>query len=204
MGTIGAKTLYRSSHPALDYERSPYAAQLAEQARIATIINLSDTDADLQKKAAIIPWYQWHINRKSIIAVKMGFDFESAAFLADLKTVFSFMSTHNKPFLVHCEQGKDRTGIVIAILGALMGASVDEIVDDYMQSYTNYYGINPGEQNYTAIEQIIIGELAIINNGKDLPRYDMTLIAENFLEHTVGLSAAQIAALKSKLGESAK
>ena len=51
------------------------------------------------------------------------------------------MTEHSGPCLIHCVEGKDRTGFVCALMLALAGASAQEIIDDYMITYYNYYGI---------------------------------------------------------------
>ncbi|KAK9790970.1 hypothetical protein WJX73_008106 [Symbiochloris irregularis] len=45
-----------------------------------------------------------------------------------------FADPDNFPILVHCIHGKDRTGIVIALLLMLCDVSAEAIVDDYMRS----------------------------------------------------------------------
>lgn len=50
---------------------------------------------------------------------------------------------HPAPYVVHCTEGKDRTGYVCALLEALAGATYDEIVDDYLVTYGNYFHITP-------------------------------------------------------------
>jgi hypothetical protein len=47
------------------------------------------------------------------------------------------------PYLVHCMEGKDRTGYVCALLEGLCGATYEEIVADYLVTYYNYYNITP-------------------------------------------------------------
>lgn len=47
------------------------------------------------------------------------------------------------PYLVHCLEGKDRTGYACALLGGLCGATYEELVADYLITYDNYYGITP-------------------------------------------------------------
>lgn len=46
----------------------------------------------------------------------------------------------NKPFLFHCTAGKDRTGVVAAIILSLAGAPIEEIQRDYALSRV---GIEP-------------------------------------------------------------
>jgi protein-tyrosine phosphatase len=38
------------------------------------------------------------------------------------------------PVLVHCHAGKDRTGVVVALVLRLAGVSIDDIADDYAES----------------------------------------------------------------------
>ena len=47
------------------------------------------------------------------------------------------------PYVVHCTEGKDRTGYVCALLEGLCGATYEEIVADYLITYDNYYQITP-------------------------------------------------------------
>ena len=51
------------------------------------------------------------------------------------------MANNDGPYLVHCVEGKDRTGYLIMVLSALSGATYEEMVDDYMLTYDNYYSI---------------------------------------------------------------
>ena len=55
------------------------------------------------------------------------------------------LPSHPAPYLVHCMEGKDRTGYVCALLEGLCGASYEEIVADYLVTYSNYYNISPVE-----------------------------------------------------------
>ena len=40
-----------------------------------------------------------------------------------------------KPLLMHCEAGKDRTGVMTAILLLLNGVSREDVLDEYYKSY---------------------------------------------------------------------
>jgi hypothetical protein len=179
--------------------RAPYAARLAEQARVVTIINMADTPQELPQRASLIPWYQTFITRGNIIALGMGIDYKSPDFAVKLKTGLEFLLTRNAPYLFHCNEGKDRVGVTVALLGALMGASPEEIVDDYMLSYVNYYGVAKGEERYDLISTIMLDILKDFNGGT-APRAGETVgAAEKYLREVVGFSPAQIGALKLKL-----
>ena len=199
MGGVPEKILYRSCHPALGDARAPYAARLAELAKISTVINLADTPDELAQHAASVPWYQVFITRGNLIALGMGVDYTSHDFSAKLKTGLQFMLSHNAPFLIHCDEGKDRAGVVAALLEALMGASPDEIVDDYMLSYVNYYGFVKGEERYSAVSGIILDILKDFNGGIAPKAGETTGAAEKYLRGTIGLSDDEIGALKLKL-----
>ena len=51
------------------------------------------------------------------------------------------MSKNEGPYYVHCVEGKNRTGFVLAVIEGLAGASYEEIVKDHMITFANYYGI---------------------------------------------------------------
>ena len=81
---------------------------------------------------------------------------------------FIDMSEKEAPYLIHCTEGKDRTGFVCMLIEALAGASYQEIADDYMVTYDNYYKITPEkepvkyrtilEHNLDAMLQFMVGE----------------------------------------------
>ena len=79
------------------------------------------------------------------------------------------MCEHKGVYLVHCLEGKDRTGFVIALLEFLMGATYEEAEDDYMITYYNYYGVKKGDEKYNII--------ATSNFEKNLLRtFDVTYV----------------------------
>jgi protein-tyrosine phosphatase len=54
---------------------------------------------------------------------------------AEVKAVFKVLADEsNYPILVHCTQGKDRTGIVVQMLLMLLGTETSAIHHDYMLS----------------------------------------------------------------------
>lgn len=53
----------------------------------------------------------------------------------EIKDVFNILADENNyPLLVHCTQGKDRTGMVVLLLLMLCGVEEDAIAEDYMMS----------------------------------------------------------------------
>ena len=203
LGNMGPNVLFRSTHPALNEgemsSRAPYAQRLAEAAGIATVINLADTPEELPLRTAGVPWYQGFVNRGSIITLGMGVDYRAPDFADKLKTGIEFMLVNNPPYLIHCNEGKDRAGVVTALLAALMGASPEAIVEDYMLSYSNFFGVTRSEDRYGLIAGIMWDILADFNGGTIPVAGQTTAAAERYLSNVVGLSRAQINALSQKL-----
>jgi protein-tyrosine phosphatase len=52
----------------------------------------------------------------------------------DLLTAFEIYRDHDRPILVHCTAGKDRTGIVVALWQLSQGVSPTEVLEDYRLS----------------------------------------------------------------------
>ena len=48
-----------------------------------------------------------------------------------IKTILETVATKQAPILIHCAVGKDRTGIISALLLAIAGVSVETIAQDY-------------------------------------------------------------------------
>jgi hypothetical protein len=196
-GTIPAAVLYRSSHPAQANARAPYAARLAEQVRIAAVINLADNREELEAKASFIPWYREFITKNTIIALDMGPDYADPGFKAGLRKGLRFMLNHRGPYLIHCNDGNDRTGVTAALLEALAGAAIDEITDDYMLTYINYYHFSKDEERYRIVVAFITDVLTEFNGGKRLDnRGNIKQAAERYLTQEIGLTGSELDALK--------
>ena len=106
------------------------------------------------------------------------------------------------PYLVHCNEGKDRAGFTSALLECLMGASAEEVVADYMETYVNYYGLEKDTEKYNAVvNSNIVKALAVAFDVEDLYAADLAAEAEAFVVEELGLSQNEVDALKAKLGK---
>ncbi|HKL57427.1 MAG TPA: tyrosine-protein phosphatase [Sphaerochaeta sp.] len=198
-GSIAEGMLYRSANPVLDDERAPYVATLAELVGIKTVINLADDQESLYANLDDAPYYKALVEEGSVIALNMGVTFTDADFITKLKGGLAFMAEHKGPYLVHCNEGKDRAGFVSALLSAIMGATVDEVVEDYMVSYENYYGVEKGSERYALISKIIVNLFADINGGKAVTDKTIRKVAESYLLKEVKLTPTQLNAIKENL-----
>ena len=140
-----------------------------------------------------------YYSQQDHIALNLGVDFVADEFKAGLAEGLRFIAEREGPYLVHCNEGKDRAGFTSAVLEALMGASAEEITADYMITYFNYYGVQPDTEQY--------GVIAASNIQKSLAAaFQMANIFEGDLQAAavayltgIGLSAEDIAAVQAKL-----
>jgi len=205
VGNIAEGVLYRSSSP-IDNQlgRAAYADKLIEEAGIETVVNLSDSiDAMktyLAAKDFASPYYAELAKNNKVIFLNMNLAYGSEEFRANVAKGLVFMVEHDGPYLVHCTEGKDRTGFISALLEALMGATKDEIVVDYMESYINYYGVEPGTEKYNLIAQDVLDMLKVITGTGDLEKADLQTGARNYLIQG-GMKPEQIEKLMNKLSK---
>jgi hypothetical protein len=177
-----------------DGEQDSAVALRAQEARIACVLNLHDTQQTLSGINA--PWYVRLVQAERVVAMEMSFDYCGGDFCQKLARGLRFMIAHHGPYLIHCHAGVDRTGFVSAVLEALMGASVLEIETDYLRSFEEeiiaYFresGFHP-----TSFEQ-----LTRMNSGTPVTDETARQAAETFLMGAVGLSPAEVAALRERL-----
>ena len=193
---MGGNVLYRSSspiNPALG--RNTYADKAAENAGIMTIVNLADPSNTYEDTEST------YYSTCQVVYVNLGMDFLSEATLNGIAEGMRYIINNNGPYLIHCNEGKDRAGFVSALLECLMGASIDEVVEDYMVTYYNYYGVEEGSKKYDAIvKNNLIKVLNTTFKVDDVYAADLAAEATAFLVEDAGLTADEVAALKVKLG----
>ena len=195
---MGEGTLFRSSSP-IDPSlgRSRQADEAMMNALVGTVINMTDTE---ERMKAYADYPGSYYSGCRIIALNMNIDFSSAEFEEKLAEGFRFIAANEGPYLLHCKEGKDRTGFAAAIMECLMGAGKDEIIDDYMKTFTDYYNIEEGSEQYTkTAERNILKSLqrafGIDEIGADT---DLAGQAEDYLVR-IGMKKDEIAALKKRL-----
>lgn len=54
------------------------------------------------------------------------------ALVGTMKLYFNALAQAEKPSLIHCVAGKDRTGLSVAVLHELLGVHADDIMQDYL------------------------------------------------------------------------
>ena len=207
VGDIAPGMLFRSSSPINpNIGRASYADQAAEAAGIAVIINLAQSESEIEalindEETFDSPYYAGLYEDGKVAALAMGVAFRRESFGAKLATGIEFMLANEGPYLIHCDEGKDRVGFTFALLQALMGATYEEILDDYMTTYENYWKVEQSDA-YSHFADINAGEMlrymAGLERGQSLDGADIAKAANDYLLG-IGLEQSQIDALKDIL-----
>ena len=210
-GDLGSGALYRSSSPVNnEIGRAKYADELVSLNNIKSVMNLADSRETIEgyfkEEDFASPYYKTLYENGQVIALNMGVSFKTREFQNGLVEGLTFLSKNEGPYLVHCNEGKDRAGFTSALLSALMGLTYDEIASDYMTSYENYYHVEKGTEQYEAVKRSNIDSMLSFIAGvetKDLENVDLSAKAEEFLI-AIGMEKADIDTLKSKLSKNYK
>ena len=207
-GNLGSGALFRSSSPVNnEIGRAKYADELMSLNSIKSVMNLADSRETIEgyfkEEDFASPYYKTLYENGEVIALNMGVSFKTREFQNGLVEGLTFLSKNEGPYLVHCNEGKDRAGFTSALLSALMGLTYDEIASDYMTSYENYYHVEKGTEQYEAVKRSNIDSMLSFIAGvetKDLENVDLAAKAEEFLI-AIGMEKVDIDTLKSKLSK---
>ncbi len=194
---MGKNVLFRSSTTVDDfYNRAKYADKAARDHHIAFVLDLTDDEVNLVK----IPGYEeTYFSTIDHLAKNINLDVTSEDNKKDTAEFLRTLANHKGPYLVHCLQGKDRTGYFCALVELLMGASYEEIVDDYMLTYYNWFGVTKEDESYQVIaDNNIVNTLQTVLETKDLKNADLTAETYQFMLE-IGLSEKEIEDIKSNL-----
>ena len=194
---MGPYVLYRSSSPVNPkINRNREADAAVNAAGIRTVMNLADNEETMKGYEDYAENYYSDLD---VIALNLSVDFTAEDFRAGLAEGFRFLASHEGPYLIHCTEGKDRTGFTIALLECLMGASAEEVTADYMVTYANYYGVEPGTEQYDVIVRSNIAKsLATAFDIESIYDADLAAEADDYLLE-IGLSREEIDSLKDCL-----
>ena len=115
-GHIASGRLHRASSPFCnDINRASYVSEYLEQEMVRTVLNLADAEENMQ--AYDIPPYSrslWEGN--SVILCPLTADPTAEDYNNRLIEALKKLPSYPGPYVVHCMEGKDRTGYVCALL----------------------------------------------------------------------------------------
>ena len=157
-GDLKENFLYRGASPVDNSrKRAAYANSLLEKAGIVCVIDLADSQQEMQSyidSDDFTSEYTKNLYEQGRdILLSMGANYDSESYKQSLGEGIRHLLTYGGPAYIHCMEGKDRTGFVCLLLEALVNASYDEMCDDYMKTYANYYKITKEEtpEKYDAV-----------------------------------------------------
>lgn len=218
-GQIASGIVYRSTSP-INFEKNKvryqYASELCRQYGIQTIIDIADSDEKivtyLSSPENDGSYMLSCLNAKHIVGLGSNADYLDSAFMAKLSYAVRQMLVMPAPYLIHCNEGKDRTGFYFLLLEALCGATIDEMKIDYMQTFENLYHQTRGSEQYELTWQkngyrmlYLIAQPETWSNVKSID-WDQVQVNEaalqqaavNYLQ-TTGLSLEEINRLQTLL-----
>jgi len=201
MGNIAPGMLYRSSHPIKELKQEKTISIMANNARIAAVLNLHDTRSGINSKAFFAPWYNSLLKQNKVIALDMDFHVTGKSFKKKLKDGLKFIIKTDGPYLIHCHAGVDRTGFVCMVLEAFMGAKLDDVINDYLLSFNSIFDSDIYETEEID-SQVAMQILSAMNDSIVITDQNLQQIAETYLQKTIGLSSTETKLLKEKLAGS--
>ncbi len=163
---MGDGVLYRSSNPincAKNEGRYRVADSLAREVGINTEIDLADTQAAIEKYIATEGYASTYCPQLykagNTLACGLSANVFGEVFKTKMGEMARFMLARRPPYLIHCNEGKDRCGFVAMLLEAFMGADVSELRDDYMVTMYNFYRVEKGSESYLTRQSLAIDRM---------------------------------------------
>ena len=178
-GNLKDNYLYRSASPCDNqHNRAFYVDKLMQREGIQFVVNLADTDQKIQGYMAKDDFNSTYFaslynaldtENDFVEPLALNMNFSSDYFKGQVIKAMQSILQKQGPFLIHCTEGKDRTGFVCMFLEALAGASYNEIVEDYMMTYFNYYSISKAFdlKRYTTIVDNVLDPMIQIITGSE-------------------------------------
>lgn len=185
-GNIRPGRLYRGSSPFdQDFGRVGLMGSYIVAHDIRAVLDLADTPEKLAASEGLPDHTAAMLAQGRAIACPIGVDYMEPEAMRFIGEGLVRLMQLEGPWLIHCSLGRDRTGVICAVLEALCGATYDEIVQDYMVSYDWLHGIdmNPESLQYRLFK-LRIDELTAEIFGTEveaLPGIDLRQAASDYL-----------------------
>ena len=208
-----AGKIYRSSSPFLGTSRSAAVCDLLEENEVQSVLCLHLATEQL---------YALSLNSAYVDRLQSGgcvsacYINPTVAFSPDdmrcvMSTVMEMFETYDN-VCVNCEYGKDRTGIVVAILLAVAGDSYADIQKDFSITLSNYYGIEEGSEECLIVmnglldsifyllgnPQLLDDPMSVDYDDLDTSQFDANAMVRTYLRY-LGFTDEQIDRLHDNL-----
>ncbi|MBR4232782.1 MAG: tyrosine-protein phosphatase [Oscillospiraceae bacterium] len=173
-GCIKEDFMYRGASPVDNSRnRAPYVDSLLEQNGIRFVIDLADSEEDMNGYMAADDFSSEYVKglyeNGCMVLLDMGSSYTGQAYKEKVVNGLRAALEHDGPIYIHCMEGKDRTGFVCLLLEALAGAGFDEMKKDYMTTYGNYFGVTEDgtPEKYDAIVDLYFVPFMEFLHGTD-------------------------------------
>ena len=146
VGNIKEGILYRGAS-SIDNSmgRAKYVDKLISDVGVNFDVDLTDNDDKIKrhfsKKDFASYYFKSLYDSGKTVLLHMDTNYHEQKYHDRVVKAMIAMSKNEGPYYVHCVEGKNRTGFVLAVIEGLAGASYEEIVKDHMITFANYYGI---------------------------------------------------------------
>ena len=199
-GNIASGVLYRCSSPFTNViNRAFYVSEYLEGEKVKTVLNLADTEENMLSYD-MPPFSHTLWDGGKVILCPLKADPTTDDYNKRLIAGLKELPSRPAPYVIHCMEGKDRTGYVCALLEGLCGATYEEMVADYLITYNNYYGVTPQKDPNVCKTLVSLRHnpclmyYAGISDEAQLPNVDYAKAFSNYLiSH--GMSQQQLDAL---------
>ena len=209
MGRIAKGKVYRSASPCDDqHKRAPYVDELIKENGVNFILDLADNEVKIERyihaEGFSSPYFLSLYESDRVCPLGLNMNYLSEEFGDLVAQGFKVLAENEGPYLIHCTEGKDRTGFVCMLLEMLAGCAYEDIKNDYMITYANYYQIDEESQPdkyQTILEKNLHGMLkkVIGDDTADFRNADLSVYARAYLSKH-GMSEEEMDSLLNKIG----
>lgn len=210
-GKLKNNYIFRGASPYLNNERTPYVNNFLEKYDIKNVISLSESNDKITEYTSNpeVSSYFFSTCLKNNEIQDKGLGLDSIN-IKDQNCMKQIIGTFNEiakstgNIYIHCQIGRDRTGIYCILVEALADASYEEIVEDYMTSFKNYSFIDEINYNeeYNEIKNSYVDSVLCLltktSNPANLNNLDLKKATEDLL-YSNGMPYKQIKAFENKI-----
>lgn len=161
--------LYRSSSPLMESDnptRYEYADGLARKVGIRTVFTLAHSEEQWKNALSTGSGYGEYCkelyDEGNILFYKSAIDIFVDKEAVKIGEVMRSMLKSDPPFLIHCQHGRDGTGLVGIILQTLAGATYEEVESSYMKAFYNWHRLDASYPYYADLHTILFERILYI------------------------------------------
>ncbi len=210
-GNLKDNFLFRGASPVDNsLGRASITNNLLKNQGIATVIDLADSDSEIQKyftsEGFSSDYARSLYDSGHVVTLAMSSSYKTDKYHQSVGEGMRFLLEKGGSAYIHCKEGKDRTGFVCFLVEALAGAGYDEMCADYMKTYDNYFGITKEgtPEKHDAVVSVYFNAFAEylldVPEGSDLSTGDYVQGARKYLANC-GLSDQEIDQLQALISK---